>query len=69
MRKEVTECLQKPLQKVGQKAQGVLARLGRFFTILLAGFLGGQALKFIGGLITGNKNALMEVRVGDYAGT
>ena len=26
------------------------------------GFLGGQALKFIGGLITGNKNALTEVR-------
>ena len=60
--RKVQSALAKPLQKVGQKAQGVLARLGRFFTILLAGFLGGQALKFIGGLITGNKNALMEVR-------
>ena len=60
--RKVQSALAKPLQKVGQKAQGVLARLGRFFTILLAGFLGGQALKFIGGLITGNKNALTEVR-------
>ena len=60
--RKVQSALAKPLQKVGQKAQGVLARLGRFFTILLAGFLGGQTLKFIGGLITGNKNALTEVR-------
>ena len=60
--RKVQSALAKPLQKIGQKAQGVLARLGRFFTILLAGFLGGQTLKFIGGLITGNKNALTEVR-------
>ena len=60
--RKVQSALAKPLQKIGQKAQGVLGRLGRFFTILLAGFLGGQALKFIGGLITGNKNALTEVR-------
>ena len=60
--RKVQSALAKPLQKIGQKAQGVLARLGRFFTILLAGFLGGQTLKFIGGLITGNKNALIEVR-------
>lgn len=60
--RKVQSALAKPLQKIGQKAQGVLGRLGRFFTILLAGFLGGQALKFIGGLITGNENALKEVR-------
>ena len=60
--RKVQSALAKPLQKIGQKAQGVLGRLGRFFTILLAGFLGGQTLKFIGGLITGNKNALTEVR-------
>ena len=60
--RKVQSALAKPLQKIGQKAQGVLGRLGRFFTILLAGFLGGQTLKFIGGLITGNENALKEVR-------
>ena len=60
--RKVQSALAKPLQKIGQKAQGVLGRLGRFFTILLAGFLGGQTLKFIGGLITGNENALREVR-------
>ena len=60
--RKVQSALAKPLQKIGQKAQGVLQRLGSFFTILLAGFLGGQTLKFIGGLITGNKNALIEVR-------
>ena len=47
-----------PIQKIGQKTQFTLARLVRFFNILLGGFLAGRALTLIRALTTGNQEAL-----------
>ena len=53
--------LQKPLQKIGAKANFTLAKLGQFFTILLGGFLANRAIQFISALAQGNKEKLKEI--------
>jgi len=47
---KIQAALVAPIQKVGAKAQGTLANLGRFFNILLGGFLLNRILKSTGEL-------------------
>lgn len=47
---KIQAALVAPIQKVGAKAQGVLSNLGRFFNILLGGFLLNKILKSTGEL-------------------
>jgi hypothetical protein len=47
---KIQAALVTPIQKVGAKAQGTLANLGRFFNILLGGFLLNRILKSTGEL-------------------
>lgn len=45
--KKIQAALVTPIQKIGAKAQGTLFNLGRFFTILLGGFLTNKIIKSI----------------------
>jgi hypothetical protein len=59
--RKLQSVLQKPLQKIGAKANFTLAKLGQFFTILLGGFLANRAIQFISALAQGNKEKLKEI--------
>ena len=59
--RKLQNVLQKPLQKIGAKANFTLAKLGQFFTILLGGFLANRAIQFISALAQGNKEKLKEI--------
>jgi hypothetical protein len=59
--RKLQSALQKPLQKIGAKANFTLAKLGQFFTILLGGFLANRAIQFISALAQGNKEKLKEI--------
>ena len=59
--RKLQSVLQKPLQKIGAKANFTLAKLGQFFTILLGGFLANRAIQFISALAQGNEKKLKEI--------
>ena len=59
--RKLQSALQKPLQKIGAKANFTLAKLGQFFTILLGGFLANRAIQFISALAQGNEEKLKEI--------
>ena len=59
--RKLQSVLQKPLQRIGAKANFTLAKLGQFFTILLGGFLANRAIQFISALAQGNKEKLKEI--------
>ena len=60
--RKMQSSLLKPIRKVGDKARFTLGRLGNFFMILLAGFLGNIALSTISALISGDKERLEELK-------
>lgn len=53
--KKIQAALVTPIQKIGAKAQGTLFNLGRFFTILLGGFLTNKIIKSISELSSKGK--------------
>ena len=60
--RKMQSALLKPVRKVGEKARFTLDRLGRFFMILLGGFLGNMALSTIGALVSGDKERLEQLK-------
>ena len=60
--RKMQSALLKPVRKVGAKARFTLDRLGRFFMILLGGFLGNMALSTIGALVSGDKEKLEKLK-------
>lgn len=57
--KKIQAALVTPIQKIGAKAQGTLFNLGRFFTILLGGFLTNKIIKSISELSGEGKLSFM----------
>ena len=58
----IQSALLKPVQAISQKAQFTLGRLGQFFGVILAGWLGSKVIQFLRAKSEGNIDLMNQIR-------
>ena len=58
----IQSALLKPVQAISQKAQFTLGRLGQFFGVILAGWLGSKTIQFLRAKSEGNIDLMNQIR-------
>ncbi len=59
---KIQGALLKPVQSIAQKAQFTLGRLGQFFSVILAGWLGNKLIQFLRAKSDGNIDLMNQIR-------